>query len=92
MYFVNTDNLRMAMATGIMILVAMPAHADNYPAAADMDYNETILKFHASQSQNASFLTDVKCPNLSYLKLNCHIRKGDMVNYYQSLTTARILR
>lgn len=84
MYFVNTDNLRMAMATGIMILVAMPVHADNYPVVTDMDYNETILKFHASQSKNASFLTDVKCPNLSYLELNCHIRKGDMVNYYQS--------
>lgn len=84
MYFVNTDYIRNAMATGIMILVAIPSHADNYPAVADMDYNETVLRFHASQSENASFLTDMRCPDLSYLELNGHIRKGDMVNYYQS--------
>ncbi|MBM6865482.1 hypothetical protein H6A66_09920 [Bacteroides caecigallinarum] len=84
MYFVNTDNLLMAMATGMMILVAIPVNADNHPTVADTDYNETVLKFHASQSENASFLTDMECPKLSYLELNAHIRKGDMVNYYQS--------
>lgn len=74
----------MAIATGIMILVAMPVHPDNNPAVIDMDYNENILRFHASQSDNVSFLTDMKCPNLSYLELKGHIRKGDLVNYYQS--------
>lgn len=74
----------MAMATGIMILVAMPVHADNNPVVTDTDYNETVLRFHASQSENVSFLTDMKCPNLSYLELKGYIRKGDLVNYYQS--------
>lgn len=72
------------MATGIILLVAIPIRADNNHAVADMDYDETILKFYASQSENVSFLTEMKCSNLSYLEMNAHIRKGDMVNYYQS--------
>ena len=84
MYFVNTRNIKLAMATGIMLLVVIPIWADNNPAVADIDYSETVLRFHASRSQNASFLTDMKSPNLSYLEMNGHIRKGDMVNYYQS--------
>lgn len=74
----------MAMAIGIIILVAMPVFADNNPAVADRDFNETILRFYASQSENVSFMTEMKCPNLSYLEVKGHIRKGGMVNYYQS--------
>ena len=47
MYLRNTRNLRMAMATGIILLVAIPIRADNNHAVADMDYDETILKFYA---------------------------------------------
>ena len=84
MYFVNTRNIKLAMAAGMMLLVAMPVCADDNPAVVDIDYTETVLRFHASRSKNASFLTDMKSSNLSYLEVNGHIRKGDMVNCYQS--------
>ena len=76
MYFVNTRNIKLAMATGMMLLVAMPVCADDNPAVVDIDYTETVLRFHASRSKNASFLTDMKSSNLSYLEMNGHIRKG----------------
>lgn len=84
MHSVNTHHLGLVLATGTYILVAQPLHADNPPEVYERDYHETVLKFHASQSSNASFLTDMQSPNLSFLEWNGHIRRGELINYYQS--------
>lgn len=84
MFLLNTRCLKMAVATGGLLLVASTVRADHIQPVLYTDYGETILRFHASQSTNASFLTDMKCRNLSYLEWSGRLCRGNMVNYYQS--------
>ena len=84
MFLLNTRCLKMAVATGGLLLVAGTVRADHIQPVLYTDYGETILRFHASQSTNASFLTDMKCRNLSYLEWSGRLCRGNMVNYYQS--------
>ena len=84
MSLVNTYHFRKAWATGIWILAALPVQADQYQPVMQADYQETELRYYASDSQNASFLTRMKSRNLSFLECSGHLRTGRLVDYYQS--------
>ena len=94
MFLVNTNHFRWAWATGISVLAVLSVQADNHQPVADSlvmnssvvdrDYQETELRFYASPSQNASFLTEMEGGNLSYLECSGQLRRGKLVDYYQS--------